>query len=531
MQYFEWNLQQQFNTIYTNIENCVLTNPPYLSWRVPETFFLNKRGWFALQTTLWYDKIYDTISYLWTEYYIWTIWTNVVVKTWWNTPTTISTTSIWTTARDYKFIMWTSVKWVPLISWTWLTSNIVDPLNMFLEDLTATWTVNAYAWMYVYITWGTAWIWSVVKIVSNTATRLSIQSLTWTITAWTYSIYPDLSSIPFFLWWDWLYWIHDNTSIVKASNFSNIVDIVFAHERFFWIDINWNISKWGKWQDLLYQTIDSLVSTIDWVLWMTQFQDYLLVMSSNKINVIKKELVTINNNSTEVFTSVEVTKDFWIFSKWSFVIYNEWLYLFNSDRKFISMSIRSLTSTRFSIFIQDEWIYMQKEFDNIWNWSEIKIHIDSNEIKLFNNVWTWTNIFIYDRYYKWWHIWRTDLNIHWYYNVTKMYYWTDTYIINNTNTDDEWWLTITQKIKLVFWQADFRTIKSVKIQKITFWFQTSDWVLVNYKLTSWENLIIFNKQLKWSKLLNQWKIVNSNKWWQLWQSILWLWLILMLLWL
>jgi len=528
MEYFNWDLQQNFNTIYTNIENCILTNPPYLPWRVPETFFLDKRWGFSLLLNLWYDDIYDTVTTLWEDYYIWLIWTNIVVKkvVWW-VISILSTTPKWTWNKKHKFLFWPSAKWTSLIWWTWLVSNIVDPLNMYLSDTTANWTVNAYAWMYCYVYWWTAWVWSITKIISNTANQLSIGSLVWTITWWTYKIFPDLSSILFFLWWDWLYWIHWTlpSDIIKAVNYNSSIDILFVQDRFFWIDVNWNINKWWKAESLLYQDATSNVATLEWVLAMTPFQDYLLVLWASNITVIRKEVITVWWNSIESFTSIEITKDFWIFSSTSYSIYNEWLYIFNSDKKFVSVSIRSITSSKFMIFIQDEWIYIQKDFDNIWQSTNVWIYIDSNEIKLINKKTNWTDIFIYDRYYKWWHTWRTELLLNWYYSVWKKYFGKDIYSINSVYTDDEWWLPITQKIKLIFWTNNFRTIKSVKNQKLTLWYDTSDSIIMNYRITMWEDLIILWKQLKWTKLLNQWKTASSNKWWMLWQSILWLWLI------
>jgi len=521
MEYFNWILQQDFNKIYTNIENCIIVKPPYLNWRVPHTFYFDKRGWFSVFELVSFDKIYDTLHTSSWDYYIWTIWTDTVLKKW------VTTLYTWAIQfdRNYKFIYWTSVKWISVENWTWLVSSIIDPLNIFLEDVSKAWTIDAYAWKFIYIYIATTWTGQILKITSNTATQLSVWWFEADITGWTYKIFDELWSVPFVIWWDWLYWIHDDTEIIKAENFSNITDIVTVHDRFFSIDINWNINKWFEWQHLLYQDADSHVKTVENVLNLTSFQDYLLILSSDSISLIKQENITVWWDTQEIYTWSLVTRDFWIFSINAFEIYNEWLYLLDSNRKFISLSINAVTDSKFTTVISDEWIYIQKDLDNIWSSSSVWVEIDSNEIKIINTL-TWsTNFYIYDRYYKWWHKWNSLLEIYWYNNTTLKYYWTDIYFVDHVLIKDESVHDIVQKIKLIFWEENMTAFKRIIFQKLILWSFTTEWFIIEYTITSWEDLIVFPKEVKWTQFLRQWASQVASSWSSLWQSIMWLWLI------
>lgn len=513
-------LQQDFNKVYTDIENCIITKPPYLNWRVPQTFYFDKRGWFEVFENLWYDRIYDVISNSDWEYYLWSIWSDIVLKKW--TTTLLSTTKA--EDKNFKFIYWTSCKWVSVENWTWLVSNITDPLNIYLEDSTKSWTVNAYAGMFVYIYNATAWTWQVLNIVSNTDTKLYISWIEADITWGEYKIFNSLWSIPFFLWWDALYWIHDDNEIIKVENFSWINDIVFAHNRFFSSDSNWNINKWWIGNYSLYQDWTSNVTTISSLYSMASFQDYLLLLSSDSISLIKKENITIWWETTEEFTWSLVTRDFWLFSMWAFEIYNQWLYILNSSKKFISLSINSVSDNKFTTKVSDEWIYIQQYLDNIWSWSSVNVYIDSNEIKIIN---TWagsTDIYIFDRYYKWWHRWSSSIEIFWYYNVIDKYFWADLYNIWTSDYDINT-VEFKQKIKLIFWEESFTAFKNIKFQKLILWTNTTEWIIMNYIITSWQDLIRFPKEIKWTKLLQQGSVWNASKGSMLGQTILGLWLI------
>ena len=521
MEYFNWILQQDFNKIYTNIENCVIVKPPYLDWRVPHTFYFDKRGAFEIFETLGYDRIYDTISETWWDYYIWSIWTDVVLKKW---NTTLKTTPNWQD-RNFKFIYWTSVKWNMHDSGTGLVSNETDPLNIFLRDSSKSWTTNELAGKYVYVFWGDAWVWQVIRASWNNSTDIFISWVQGSISNWSYKIFDEIGSIPFFLGWDWLYGIHSDTEIIKCDNFATITDIVFVHDRFFSSDANGNINKWGKGQFILYQDETSSVTTVQNILSMTSFQDYLLILGTDTVSLIKKETISVWGESTEEFTWSLVTRDFWLFAMWAFEIYNEWLYLVDSNKKFISLSINSVTDTKFTTAVSDEWIYIQKDLDQIWVWSHVRVYIDSNEIKIIN-TWEWyTNMYIYDRYYKWWHKWDSGLEIYGYYHVADRYFWKDLYKLIDWQEQDSGWLDINQKIKFIFWEENITAFKTVIFQKVILWTHTDEWIIVDYKISSWQDLIRFPKSITWTKLLQQGSIEKTSKGSVLGQTILGLWLL------
>ena len=82
-----------------------------------------------------------------------------------------------------------------------------------------------------------------------------------------------------------------------------------------------------------------------------------------------------------------------------------------------------------------------------------------------------------------------------------------------------------QKIKLIFWEESFTAFKDIKFQKLILWTNTTEWIIMNYIITSWQDMIRFPKEIKWTKLLQQWRLINASKGSMLGQTILGLWLI------
>lgn len=61
MEFTSLPLVQNFNTLYTDIENCDIIPPPFYLGRVPQSFVLKKRGAFSIVSGAQaFDSIFDT---------------------------------------------------------------------------------------------------------------------------------------------------------------------------------------------------------------------------------------------------------------------------------------------------------------------------------------------------------------------------------------------------------------------------------------------------------------------------------------
>ena len=526
MEYFNWILQQDFNRIYTNVENCSITKPPYLDWRVPQTFYFTKRWGFEENIDEGYDEIFEVLDDWIDTYIIWKIWTNLVVKK--------NSTALYTEAysyeRHYKFIygpwvIWTSVEyWAMANSWDDGTPT-EDPLNYWLEDTAKNRTADQWLWKYVYVYDADNWYWEVKKILWNTATQLIVNWFQQDVINWTYKIFEEFSEALYFVGSDGFYWIHSDTDIIKVKWYWDVMDVVFAHDTFFAINTVWQVFKWWPSYLLLFINDESFIVNKTNILRLVTFNDYVLLLSSHAVSLIKKEVLTFSDNTTkDIYTSSLVTREFWIFDENSVETYNNWLYIFDNNKKFVSVNITPVTDTRFTTEVKDEWIYIQKDLDNIIPGSSVSIDIDPNEIKIINQAQPWqTDIYIYDRYYLGWHKWTTGLEFKKYYWPLDIYYWGKGYKVNSLLKTDFWSLEITQVIKLLFWEENMTSFKRVIYNKLILGTKTDPEFKIQYDIISWSDSINFTKIAKWINLLTQQQIAEWTWDTALWQTLIWLW--------
>lgn len=526
-EYFNWILQQDFNKIYTTLENNQIIKPPYLEWRVPHTFYFSKRWWFAIRDILNYIEIYDIKYWEWDLWTIWLVETDVpdeklVVKKNWIE----IFHSSYSEDKNHKFIFWPGVKWDIIYKWEDRMSNWIDTTEWpYFEDTSWNFTEDL-TWKYLYIYDAKKWYWESFRILENTSTRIYVNWYQWTTEEWSYIVTEQYWDTLYFLWWDWLYWLHNlNWWILHAKWFWELKDIEFFENRFFWLDINNNIICWMQTFLLLFINQSSYITTITGLLNLTVFNDYLLLLAEESINLIKKVTQYVDWVENITFTTSLVTRDFWIFNKNAYNVFNEWLYILDSHRKFVALSLTPVTDERFMVSTTDEWIYIQKYLDNISRADKLRISIDTNEIRIFVKKQTWTDIFIYDRYYLGWHMWNTVLPISNYYWPWEFFYWDNTYTTNENETSDYMWWEIVQKIKLIIWEENLTSFKRIIFHKMILWQETTKGFLVRYDVFSWSDRVEFFKNIDRVRLLDQWELVIGAKWWTLWQVLLWLWLL------
>jgi len=526
MEYFLAPLWQDFNKIYADVVNSSIIPPPHYSWRVPHTFFFTKRwGFSEFAWTQTFHEIYDIVETGADIYYLWRIWTEV--KVYKNSTQIFSWTYVaWV---NYKFYYINSVKWTKAESWTW-ASWVTVWSDVVIQDLTKSWTVNAYAWKYVYIYSATAWTWQIMKIDSNTATNLVVTQSWWkTPPTWaSYHIFSDFWDTLSFVWPDYIYTIHTSADVIKVQSVPNVIDAIYFKWRNYIIDSAKHVYVWDQWFFAWYFNIDSLIWALDDVVNIIDFQDYVLLLWLNQIKVVQSENVVLTQTSgtsvvKAVFKIVWVTTAFWLFNQSSFVVYNQWLYVFTKFKQFLSVSITSVWVDKYFVDTKPQGIYIQKFLDTITTTDKVRVAINDQNIIFITNNWTISNIYIYDFIYLWWHRWTTVLIIGWYKNLK--FFWTKIYEISSTTFLDSWWYEYDQNIKIIVWEENIFNMKRSLLTKFYISKNTSLNCDVVFTIEAWWKIDTYTKSLwdLWYLQFAAWLY-----WWTsntLGSNILWYWML------
>jgi len=519
MAYLSMLLQQDVNKLYPDILNHDITPPPQWPGRVSHSFFLKRRPWFNTQIDFWWDKVIDYLQFNWSEYWLVKDWVNIKVYKW----ATLLATQTYSSTVNHKLLTVWWPSWTLLDSWTWATSNVTLWVYT-ITDSTKTWTVNAYALKWIYIYDATVWTWQVLQIVSNTATVLTLYSW-WIIQpTWiSYKIFDTYSEVVAFVWADWIYAVHNTTDVTKIKRFWTAKDCVYNLWRLFVVDSNDNVLVSETWTNCYYYS--QPVWTYSWVLGMISFQDFVLMMCSDKIWMIKKESITIDSNSNPIdtFKTLTVTNVLGSFWKKSFTVYNQWLYVFTWTKKLMAVTITPSGTDRFTVQQDDQWIYIQQYLDSILAWDNVEIAINAEKVCMVHK-WTWdTAIYMYDIYYKFRYRWSTLLPIHWVVVFNNLYYlWDQVYKTDTSLTQDVWANDYTPRIRSILWEEDIFSLKTYMMHKLYIWQNTSSETTIKYVChLDWTRYEV-KTDFKNIKYLTDSTLFNQN--WTFWTNIYGYWI-------
>lgn len=527
MEYFLAPLWQDFNKVYADVVNSSIIPPPHYTWRVPHSFFFTKRwGFSEYAWSQSFDEIYDIVE-SWSDiYYLWKIWSNVKMKK--NSTELYSWTYVaWV---NYKFYYINSAKWTLSESWTaweWVTSWS----DVIIRDTTKTWTVNAYAWKYVYVYEATAWTWQIMQIDSNTATDLVVTQSWWKTppTGAKYYIFSNFWDTLSFVWPDYCYIVHNDSTIVKIKTVQNPIDAIYWNWRNYIVDTNKKVFVSAEaWLFANYFNQRSLIWAVDDVVNIIDFRDFVLLLWLSKISVIRssEKVATTVSWASEILTTfsiVTVTNQVWLYAQGAFSIYNNWLYILSTFKQFLSVNIESVGIDKFTVSNQNNWIYIQKFLDTIASTDHIRIAITDQNIYIIVNNWSLTNIYIYDYIYLWWHRWRTNLVIWWYKKLK--FFWKKIYEISTTSILDDWTDTYDQNIKIIVWEENIFNMKRSLLVKFYITRNTSLNSKCVFTIEAWGNVDIFEKELNelWYLQFAAWLYSWTSN--TLWSNILWYWLL------
>ncbi len=519
MAYLSMLLQQDVNKLYPDILNHEISPPPQWPGRVPHSFFLKRRPWINQQISFGWFKVLDYLRFNWHEYWLVKDWTNLKLYK----DSTLLSTKTYSTSVNHKLLTLQAPTWTLLDSWTWASSS-ATLWTFKITDATKTWTINAYAFKWIYITNATIGKWQIFQIASNTATELTLVSWWDTQPTWiSYSIFDSISEAVAFIANDWIYVVHNLTSILKISTLWTIKDCVYNLWRIFAVDANDNAIVTNSWTNCFYYTLP--IWTYSWVQWMVAFQDFVLMMCTDRIWMIKKESIVVGTNweTIETFKTLTITNVLGTFNNKSFTVYNQWLYVFTWTKKLIALTITPSGTDRFTVQQDDQWIYIQQFLDWITTWDDIQIAINAQKVCLVHNNWTDHNIYLYDTYYKFRYRRDTELAIHWVVVYNILYFlWDKVYVTDTAIKVDSWNKDYTPRIRSILWEDDIFSIKTYQMHKLYIWWETDANTLIKYVAhIDWGKYEV-TTTLSNIKYLNDVALYNAD--WTRWKDLFWYWI-------
>lgn len=502
----EYRLQEWFNSIYKNIINCDIKNPPYNLAFQDNFFFVTKREW--LISSMNFDgRVWDFVKYEdinTTKYFALVekddniIIYDVDLSAW--TSSVSLTKPKWTYFKFHK-LLW--VGWDQADTWT---ATGGSPST--LADSTKSWTPNQYAWYYVYIKWG-AWRWQYRYIISNTANTLTVWWFDVTPNTTTeYTIYEDLaeniviSSEDWSYKYDWTSWesfIYDHYDSIAS-----------------WKWRGWYIQDWDIWYselwDPLYTKADNILLLSDKnVFRLEPVGDYLLVLSPTKMYVIK-EVNDAQWNST-YFVS-ELQSNIWLYSKDS-INTEKWIYLLASDKVFYAMSL-SVSWERVIWNLENLSRNIYPMLNNLWDDVYIKTTPDS--IKVIDRS-DETYEIIFSNSYQWWITNRFKANV----NDIEIVDWISYYMWNGYLWVRGWnkdlWEDYDQIIEMITGQQNIFQIKLWNMIKMLFgrtnyrprWKIEFTWHVGSYK---------YSKSYSLNKI-HYFETISDAIWSSMWEVLMW----------
>lgn len=523
--YLPMLLQQDVNKLYPDIKDHDIIPPPHWNWRVSHTFFLKSRWGLNLSVDFGGDKVIDYLEYNGDKYWLIQDWTDLILRK--NNSSTTLLTKWIDDSINHRLLLLSSVWWAELDSGTWASSNVNTGVYT-ITDSTKSWTANEYAGKFIYIANADTGTWQIFQISSNTRTILTLSR--WRELAPTnisYYIFESWKEVPAVITDDWIYVVHNDASIYKLNNFGTVIDAIYNMWRFIAVDTNDNIIVSYAWYNAHFIDNTSIIGTFSWVLAITSFQDFVLLIGNTRLWLIKKEVVSVTIGSAEVsietFKPILLTDLLWAFSKKSFRVYNQWLYIYTSAKRFIALSINPAGTDRYTISQEDQWIYIQQFLDSISVDDEVSIVINAEKISLVHKTDTITNIFLYDTYYSFRYRWTTTLPIHGNIVYNNIYYLWDKVYVYDWNIDKDYWnLAYIPKIRVLFGESDMFSIKNIVSHKLYIWKHTDQNITITYNahLNWWK----YNVRNTLASLKYLDDVIIYSQWTWLGNTLQWLWI-------
>jgi hypothetical protein len=484
-QYWDQILPSEwFNSKFSLILNSEIVPPPYNPNFQDKFFFLKKRLGILLQKEVPDQVVHDMIEYTdptksellvltedGTDIFVY------VYDDWAWTLTQIFTSPKW------NFFQFIAILWggeSVLDFWTatwWTTSTLVDAWQ--------SWTVDQFAWNYVYIQDG-AGNGQLRSILSNNATTLTVGWFDFAPASWSvYRIYQSLVNniiVPA-AWWLYTYdWVSFN--IIQQTAGEDIEAMTFWKRRFWYVS-NGNVSFSN--QGDLFQFVDpstaqNILQTGDGgIHTLYPFWDFIVAGTEEKIYWIRELFDT--TWWVYFYDFKELISTQWLFSKDS-LLFKKWLFLVASDKVFYSMEI--------DIVWTDIQAYLEPQGNAITNYlkelqlgvDELNMYSDTDNMYIFNKIGNCQE-FVYSNLYRWWMINQYSANVKKRVTINNINYVLWDEYIGSKGWYTDLWNPYWQKIQMIMGQENIFNMKVWKYFDLLFW--KSDYI------QKW--LITFERQI------------------------------------
>lgn len=443
LEYSTYNLQSDFNKLYTDVLNCEIVAPPYYNGTVPHAFFLKTRHWFkrhypdsAFNSDI-FDVIFDIERVNDDNVFILGKKDNKI-----KVINFIASTQSLRVVREgqpyvegtnYKFLYINAVKGkkedqVDQVSgetglfliknWGSLPGTTVDKAGKYLYLNSAGTQANEI---------GTG-IGQVFKIDYVQSGKYNIASSGWVTQPKNlkWFIYPLFWKTLAFIDTDSICIIHDFEEFPTTFDVTSVpgillpMDAIFVNNRLYVLqrpvkagNASSNVFAWGYWYNTSYFGLNSMIGSVVSAYNISAFQSYVLIFHKEWIDCVLKVTTTINSIQYNLDVLSPLTKDVSINWQNQFVIYNEWLYIISDDKKFYSVSITPQPSDKYSIKVESQGVYIQRFLDEIKPNDLVRIWMDNQDIYLLHYIDSTkvSRIFIYNGQYSGWLHWETKLQI------------------------------------------------------------------------------------------------------------------------
>lgn len=438
--------------------------------------------------------------------------------------------------------VWTEATWYIAIKNAWVN----------VEDM----ATDQFSWNYVYLNWiwynctekwSWSWTWQVIKITSNTNNELQVDYWAEQPKNVKLYIFDDYWEVLAFVWWDWLYLIHNDNIVLKYEwLWKAVVDADWNTGRVFAILENGNVvcsatrssnefTSLEWWYFAWYFNNYSMIGSTVWAMRILPFNDIMIVFSKTWIYVIKQETLTVWWDSITTYVLTLAFDFVWLHSSNAVCPYNTWIYFVSNKHQFLSLDIQETYYNKYKITTQDLWVDIQQRLDNIKDEDEVAIWIDTETIYVTWNSDSKATIFQYDTFFSFWHRWETELIIK---NVrvdnNQTYLWPICYRYNLTDKElDEGEQEYTQHLRWFNGDADIFSLKTILYHELYLWTETDLSTVVKYnaRLSIWtyEYIIPLNNALFIQRNTNivddwilwHWLVGITPLWWSAEQYAVW----------
>lgn len=509
MEFVQLPLVQDFNKLYSDILNCDIVPPPFYLGRVPQSFFLKKRGAFvAVEGAEVFDEIFDIYEIGNDVYYIGKIGTDLLVK---KNATTIHT-GTYTTGVQYKFFITQWPKGAVYDSGTGANGSVVGP-DLIITDSTKTFTVNALSLKYVYLYEADVGQWQVLLIDSNTSTTMTVTSTGWKSEPKNakYKIFDSYGFVLSFVAEDYIYNIQDDASVTPVKTIASPMDAVYFNDNYYIVDQSSDLHIGGYGIFAAYFSGKSNLGSYPDTFNIINFKDYILLVGNKWISAVRS-MNRIDNTWATVTDRVviPVSHEVAMLSQWAYTIYNQGLYILSQNKKFIGVNIADVGIDKFTVSTTNHGIYIQQFLDNITTSDTLRIGISDQNIYITASSAGSTTIFNYDMLYMGWHRWVTllpisNFKLNRFIGDTLYIKWFDAAKDNGTELYD-------QNIRAVIGEDNILSMKRAILTKMVIWKNTTKDAYIHYNVLAGGNIDKYIKQFKESAYLQdiRWYSLQTN---------------------